>query len=69
MTDLYPALVIHERPQIAVQIDPCGYVLIETAQIADDFERVEHDSVRLPWDDLPAVIEALQKVVDDHGIE
>lgn len=65
----FVALVINQRPQISVTIDPKGEVLINTSRIHDDYASVEHDSVRLPWDDLPAVIEALQKVVDDNGIE
>jgi hypothetical protein len=69
MDDLAITLVINQRPQISVYVDPKGSVSINTARIHDDFERVEHESVSLPWGDLPAVIEALQKVVDDNGIE
>lgn len=67
--ETFLALLIEDRPQISIEVDPTGTVLVGTARIGDDFQRVEHEHVRVPFQDLPAVIEALQKVVDDHGIE
>ena len=58
-----PALVIPARPQIVVEDDGYGCITIDTADIADDFQSVDHERVRIPMEDALAVIAAMQSIL------
>jgi hypothetical protein len=59
-------LIVSMRPQVAVELTETGDVVISTAFISDDFNRVEHADVRFPADCAGEIARAILEVTGGH---
>ncbi|QTO42168.1 hypothetical protein [Burkholderia latens] len=60
-------LVVSHRPQISVELNHQGEIVISTASIADSFESVDIDHVRFPIECVREIADALYRLVDAHS--
>lgn len=56
-------LVIHDRPQISVEMEMDGTVTISLARIGDDFQSVQIDTIAMPAECVKDVAQAMLKII------
>ena len=59
-------LVISHRPQISVELNSYGEIVISTASISDSFESVEHNDVRFPIECARDIADTLYRLAAEH---
>lgn len=67
MTEKVGGLVIQARPQVSVELDERGEVVISVAGIDSAFERCEINEVSFPVECAEAVGRALLEIGGKHG--
>ncbi|KWO06046.1 hypothetical protein WM26_31055 [Burkholderia cepacia] len=60
-------LVISHRPQISVELNNLGEIVISTASISDSFENVEIDHVRFPIECAREIADTLYRLAEEHS--
>jgi hypothetical protein len=60
-------LVVSHRPQISVELNNQGEIVISTASISDSFESVEIDHVRFPIECAREIADALYRLAEKHS--
>lgn len=60
-------LVVSHRPQISVELNSHGEIVISTASISDSFDDVEIDHVRFPIECAREIADALYRLAEGHS--
>lgn len=61
-------LLIMPKPQVAVDLNVHGEVVISVTSIGEDYNSVESVSVKIPLDDAKAVALAIVELAEKHGV-
>lgn len=67
MTEKVGGLVVQARPQVSIELDERGDVVISVAGIDAAFERCEINEVSFPVECAEAVARALLEIGGKHG--
>lgn len=63
MTTKKGGLVIPARPQVSVEMDEFGEIIISVASIGEGFDRVEMTEITFPGDCVESIAKALLDLV------